>query len=375
MLSMKSTMVAAALSVLLVGIPANIVAQADIHNAAVLVMRTGCLGSCPSYEAEIHGDGRVVWKGHEDVAVKRNAEHSVDANAVRILFSNYFPRTQEEICVDWGGIDAPMYWILFAPTGDTAKLKRESDDYLKTGSLVPTRPCNLGDSFTIAITELERVANTHFWLHGDESLQDSEKVSADVFFGTKSGFTPLMKAAGEGKLEQVRTLAQSSPVDSADETGWTALMVAASRCRSDVVDSLLSQGANPKALDRNGDSALTAAATAYCERFDSDETPASRYDLIKKLVDAGAKVNSANMAGQTPLMVAAKVGNDDAIRALLDLGANVRMKDKVGMTAKAYAIKYQRRVSKANSDYQREYRDRFRNVLALLTKAQQTRVP
>ena len=349
--------------------------QTDLRNATVLVERTGCLGSCPSYEAEIHGDGRVVWKGHEDVALKGAAEHSVDAVAVQAVFSKYFPRAQEEICLDLEGIDAPIYWILFAPTGDMAKLKRESDEYFKSGQLVATRACSLGDRFSVAVTELERIANTHRWLHGDESLRESKKVSADVFYGTKPGFTPLMKAAGEGKLEDVRSLVAVTPVDLADESGWTALMVASSRCRSEVVDFLLSQGANPQRLDRNGDSALTEAATAYCHKFDSDESPPARYDLVKKLVDAGAKVNSANHSGQTPLMVAAMEGNDDAIRALLTLGANVLVKDKFAMTARAYALKYQRRASKANSDYQREYRDRYRNVLVLLAKAQQFRVP
>jgi ankyrin repeat protein len=77
-----------------------------------------------------------------------------------------------------------------------------------------------------------------------------------------------------------------------------------------------------------------------------------------------------NKKGQTPLMVAARFGNDDAIKALLDLGANVLARDNAGLNAKGYAIKYQREIRKYNSDYQREYGERFRSCLRLLASAQ-----
>jgi hypothetical protein len=37
---------------------------------------------------------------------------------------------------------------------------------------------------------------------------------------------------------------------------------------------------------------VIAAATAYCDRFDSDEQPKARYDLIKQFVLAGASVDA-----------------------------------------------------------------------------------
>ncbi len=341
---------------------------------AALVQRTGCLDSCPSYEAEIYADGRVVWNGDEDVAVKGRSEARIDAAAIATLFEKYFPNVEREICIEEDGVDAPTYYVLFSRSGNLAQVKAQADDYYTDRQSDPTiaEPfCGLGEKFGAAITELERVSNTHRWVHGKESLQESQKVAADVFYGTKPGFTVMMQAAGEGKLEDLTT--GTTPVAATDESGWTALMVAASLCRSQVVAFLLSKGASPNALDRSGDSSLIAAATAYCGRFDTDEEPNARYGLIKQLVAAGAKVNGANTAGQTALMVAARFGNDDAVRALLDSGANVRARDKAGMDAKAYATKYQRDIRNRNSDYQREYRDRFRNCLRLLSNSQQQR--
>ena len=345
--------------------------------AAAIVERTSCLGSCPSYEAEIHADGRVVWNGRvgmaeHAVAVKGRTEARVDAAAVAAVFKKYFPQAEREVCVEERGIDSPVYYILFSRKGNLAQVRAERDEYHKRRNVDPTvtDPCSLNENFDAAIAELERVANTHRWLHGNESLQDTDKVSADVFYGTKPGFTPLMQAAGRDNLEDVIAKAGADPVDSADETGWTALMVASSRCRSEAVSFLLSKGANSNAHDRNGDSPLIAAATAYCSRFDTDEQPKARYALIKQFAAAGARVNATNTAGQTPLMVAARFGNDDAIRALLDLGASVQVKDKAGLDAKAYATKYQREIHKYNSDYQREYKERFRHCLQLLANAQ-----
>lgn len=63
----------------------------------------------------------------------------------------------------------------------------------------------------------------------------------------------------------------------------------------------------------NNQSALDAAASA------------GDVDLIKPLVDMGAKINwaSTNLNGQTALHAAASGGHLDAIQLLLDLGANV----------------------------------------------------
>lgn len=174
---------------------------ASFEHAAVLIERTDCFGSCPSYEAEIYGDGRVVWKGHEYVAVKGISKSHIDPSSVAVLFTKYFSQSEREICIDESGVDSPIYYILYSQTGNLTELKSERDELYKRrqSDSTITEPCSLGKEFDAAITQFDRVANTHRWMHGRESLQDTKKVSEDVFFGTKPGFTSLMRAAWRGQ--------------------------------------------------------------------------------------------------------------------------------------------------------------------------------
>jgi len=335
------------------------------------VERSGCLGSCPSYEVEIHADGRVFWNGRQDVAVKGKSKSSGDPTKIAALFKKYFSQTEREVCIGEEGIDSPTYYVLFTRSGNLAEVKSMRDYFFKARQTNPeaNEPCSLGAKFDAAITDLERVANTHRWLHGNESLQQPDYVSADVSYGTKPGFTALMQAAGSDNLEELRALVSAESINAADESGWTALMVAASQCRSQNVALLLSKAANVNARDRNRDTPLIAAATAYCSAVDHDDRPAARYGLIKQLLASGANVNAANGVGQTALMVAARSGNDQGIRALIEQGADVLAKDRTGMDAMAYTNKYRQEVSKYNSDFQEEYRERFSNAQQLLVNA------
>src|SRR5205085_2042111 len=119
------------------------------------------------------------------------------------VFKKYFSQTEREVCVEEDGIDSPVYYVLFSRTGNLGEVKAQRDEYYKNRQSDPTinEPCSLGENFDAVITDLERVANTHRWLHGDESIQERNKVSADVVYGTKPGFNSLMQASGRGDLE------------------------------------------------------------------------------------------------------------------------------------------------------------------------------
>ena len=42
----------------------------DWNSLRITLSRSGCYGSCPAYEIEIHGDGTVVYEGKADVATR-----------------------------------------------------------------------------------------------------------------------------------------------------------------------------------------------------------------------------------------------------------------------------------------------------------------
>ncbi|MDY7554394.1 ankyrin repeat domain-containing protein [Pseudomonas veronii] len=73
---------------------------------------------------------------------------------------------------------------------------------------------------------------------------------------------PIAGAAFKGNLPVVKALIEGgTPVDASSSDGRTALMMAAMFNRVEMVDYLLSQGANPKTADAQGATALAAAQT------------------------------------------------------------------------------------------------------------------
>tara|TARA_R110001592_G_scaffold18816_14_gene77850 strand:+ start:53790 stop:54098 length:309 start_codon:yes stop_codon:yes gene_type:complete len=71
-------------------------------------------------------------------------------------------------------------------------------------------------------------------------------------------------------------------------------------------------------------------------------------DIINMLISSGANVNSTNRIGQTALHISAQYGYIDIVRSLLDAGADRTIRDNDGHTAVDLA-KYHARVP-VNSD-------------------------
>lgn len=92
------------------------------------------------------------------------------------------------------------------------------------------------------------------------------------------------------------------------------------------VEKLIAAGADVKAANRYGVTALSLAATN------------SNGKMIARLLAAGADANTELPGGETVLMTAARTGSVDAVRALIKHGANVNAKDsRRGQTALMWA--------------------------------------
>jgi len=101
--------------------------------------------------------------------------------------------------------------------------------------------------------------------------------------------------------------------------GSTALMWAAGRNDLAMADLLLSAGADVKAANEYGATALYAAAAANADAA-----------LIERLLAAGADPNTPLVSGETALMEAARQGNLAAVRALMARGAAVNAQETNG---------------------------------------------
>jgi hypothetical protein len=186
------------------------------------------------------------------------------------------------------------------------------------------------DNLRVLELEIERVANTHRWIHGDDDLKIHELVQSDVYNRTKPGLNLFMQAAGKGDWDVlIKEGDKGADINAKDETGWTALMLAAEQCHEPVVQQLLAWKAKVNLKDDRGDDALMGAASAYC--FEPS-TRKAQAEIIKLLVAHGADPNTANHLGLTPLMLISAYGNEDATKVLIDAGAAVSSRDASGKT-------------------------------------------
>jgi hypothetical protein len=111
-----------------------------------------------------------------------------------------------------------------------------------------------------------------------------------------------------------------------DQVNINGQFVLAARAgRVERVQALLADGAKVNSRDRNGDSPLNMAASK------------GNAALVDVLMKAGADVNLANLSGVTPLMGAAFSANAEIFSKLLAAGAKVDPLDRVKKNAATYA--------------------------------------
>ncbi|HEX7191468.1 MAG TPA: ankyrin repeat domain-containing protein [Thermoanaerobaculia bacterium] len=128
----------------------------------------------------------------------------------------------------------------------------------------------------------------------------------------------LHSAAFESNYEDVKHLLMAGvPVDG--EGSDTPLVAAMTGCTRegetdlvvDVVDLLVTRGADVKRKDDNANTPLITAAQ-YCGA-----------KVVNRLIAAGADVNAVNGSSMTPLMIALVMGRFDAADALVAKGAKL----------------------------------------------------
>jgi len=171
------------------------------------------------------------------------------------------------------------------------------------------------------------------------------------------GLTPLLYAARSGCFECVRSIvAAGEAVDRPTPDGVTPLMLAIDNYEFDTAKALLDLGANPHLSDWWGRTALYLAVdmNTYVPRGSAVQARSKSttgMDLVNALLTAGVEVNAqlnfhrpgrgGNSArfvddllttGATPLLRAAIMHDDDAMRALLAAGASVDVPNVMGVT-------------------------------------------
>ena len=123
----------------------------------------------------------------------------------------------------------------------------------------------------------------------------------------------------------------------------------------EIVKALLNAGADPKATDRNGITLLTYAAMydhtdivntlidKGVDQHDMDEALDSAVrrmsrNVLRLLLDAGANPNAINREGQTAFVSSIRHNDLEIIEALLNAGADINARDQDDKTALSIAI-------------------------------------
>jgi ankyrin repeat protein len=187
---------------------------------------------------------------------------------------------------------------------------------------------------------------------------------ADVNAKTAHGQTALFEASAYGELDVVKMLlAKGADVNfvvhddsEGDDPGCTPLLLAAENGQLEVVKLLLEKGADVNA--KSSYNTIHECATPLigaCEvakdfgRLGGGLPPGTRVvttkkhgylEVVKLLLEKGAKVDVKNNFGNTALLIASGNGQSDVVKLLLDKGASVDLGNNQGVTPLLMAAQY-----------------------------------
>ena len=196
-------------------------------------------------------------------------------------------------------------------------------DYEKMYAYSPVEECNHFSKLMFLIINVNSIPNGHTLLRSYVLSNQDEINNKNAL-----GLTALHLAVRNSNIYSLGTvnllLENGADVNSIDEYGWTALMMASKYSNTtsslETIRLLLEKGADINLINEYGSTALMMAAQ-YSNTTSSLET-------VSLLLERGADVNLADIGGSTALMLVAQKSNTDSskeIVRLLDKGANLKL--------------------------------------------------
>jgi len=142
------------------------------------------------------------------------------------------------------------------------------------------------------------------------------------FFGS---CLPIHRAAYDGDFDKVKEIIEGDPdqINVQDEQGFTPLHLASGKGHTEIVEFLLSHGAETELEIHVGETPLMLAAW-----YAGD----GKYETIKALLEHGAKAHHKNEDGATALHRAAMYSGKEVINLLISYGADVNARKEYQIT-------------------------------------------
>lgn len=165
------------------------------------------------------------------------------------------------------------------------------------------------------------------------------KYGADINAQNESGKTALMLAAFSGKLKIIQELRTSGAVyDKVDKAGSYAIHYAVDGGNADSLQWMLLDGMDVNVKDTvSGWTPLLRAANISGSK-----------DIAQLLIKFGADINAKDKENKTALMMAVINGNQPLVEVLVENGADLNFKNEYGKTPYELAVAMDRRVSRVN---------------------------
>lgn len=157
----------------------------------------------------------------------------------------------------------------------------------------------------------------------------------------------IFKAVMGNQTEILEKLLESGAnINETDEEGRTLLMIAALYNKKDIFNLLINKNSSIDLQDNEGKNALHHAVKPYYNTTKTIEAlhteKIKNQEIIQKLVDLGLPINTKDNAGQTPLILACKHENKQAVNILIKNDEiEIDLQDNNGKTALMYATLFQ----------------------------------
>jgi ankyrin repeat protein len=330
-------------------IPKNHVAAPDLlldSEVTIMLERSGCFGSCPSYTVTVGTNG-VVFEGGSYVVAHGRHTDTVDAEQVRELAKRFVSADFYSMDDSYlaSVTDSPTYILSLSIDGHEKRVV----DYVGSWEGMPAIVTELEN-------EVDRFGQTQRWVKGDQGLVKTLEREAFNFHSFEA-LVILKEASRRGKARTVQELLKAGvPLDPHpsprpkdpntaalfDTVGW---LNAASN-HPDVLRVLMGAGAS-KNDQPDKDLALAASANA------------GNLEAAQMLIAYGANPNAdlsqltvtesaAGMIWETKgaesvLIYAAASGNPEMVREILRYHPEVDARDFRGRTAMFSAAEYRSR--------------------------------
>jgi len=161
-----------------------------------------------------------------------------------------------------------------------------------------------------------------------QNLHVDVNTKVETRFGPRSLLHVYAKMGQVGNLTYV--LEHGADIENKDNSGYTALILAAQYGHEEIITLLLDRSANIEEKTNSEYTALHEAA-------DNGHT-----DIVTLLLDRGAKIDIEDDGGYTALYWASYNNNPEIVTILLDRGANIDHQDNQGCTVLHWAAQSNR---------------------------------